>query len=402
MAENNLYHANAQWKTRPADQRFWTLEEARDFSAGYAKTAEEIEVDFGRSALVAGDDDNIRLALGGGREATLTNWSFGQLAKTAGAPAEYIRKLPAPLAIQCVEHGLDQHFAGRDDMTRNAIVHANGTTVLRSLTSDRYARFWNWKVFERLIDLQGDGWRVPPARPTGGQETPNSRPATKADVLRNKTSGGGLAVKVGDPIAPAGIYASDHDMFAFMVNEDARLDDGTDGGLSRGFFVSNSEVGAAALRVTMFHYRHVCGNHIVWGAENVIEVAVRHVGDVEGRFSVELAARVKEYGEASAKEEKSRLKKAKATILGKTDDEVLDAVFKAFTKTRKYNLPSGLSGKTFALALEAAKAHEDTDGEPYSVWGMVNGITRVSQRTAYADERNFLDRAATAVLGLAA
>ncbi len=263
---NNLYAANAQWKTRPADQRFWTLEEARDFAAGYAATAEEIEVDFGGSALVAGADDNIKLALPGGREATLTNWSFGQLAKTASAPTDYLRKLPADLAIRCVEHGLDRHFEGRDDMTRQALVHANGTTVLRSLTSDRYARFWNWKVFDRLIDLQGHGWRVPPARPTGDEKTPNARPATKADVLAAKSTGGGLAVKVGDPIAPAGIYASDHDMFAFMVNEDARLDDGTDGGLSRGFFVSNSEVGAAALRVTMFHYRHVCGNHIVWGA----------------------------------------------------------------------------------------------------------------------------------------
>ena len=44
-------------------------------------------------------------------------------------------------------------------------------------------------------------------------------------------------------IAPAGIYASDHDMFAFLVNEEYRIDDGSDGGLARGFFVQNSEVG---------------------------------------------------------------------------------------------------------------------------------------------------------------
>jgi hypothetical protein len=35
------------------------------------------------------------------------------------------------------------------------------------------------------------------------------------------------------------------------------------------------------------------------------------------------------------------------------------------------------------------------------VWGYVNGLTRLSQTTAYADDRNFLDRAASGVLALA-
>src|ERR1700733_1254474 len=99
----NLFAANRQWATRPADERFWTLEDAHAFTAGYARTADELEVDFGRSALVVGEGDNIRLALPDGREATLTNWAFGQLARTAVAPADYIRRLPADLAIRCVE-----------------------------------------------------------------------------------------------------------------------------------------------------------------------------------------------------------------------------------------------------------------------------------------------------------
>ena len=71
-------------------------------------------------------------------------------------------------------------------------------------------------------------------------------------------------------IAPAGLYASDHDCFAFMVNESVTVDDGSDGGLCRGFFVSNSEVGAASLKFTSL-YRSVCGNHIVWGAKQAQE-----------------------------------------------------------------------------------------------------------------------------------
>lgn len=398
----NLTTASAQWANRPADQRFWTLEEARSSCLDYAGAAEELEVDFGGSALMAGDNGEMLLALPDGRECELTHWSFDQLAKTAGAPTDYLRKLPAELAIQCVENGLDRHFAGRPNMTRAALVHpgADGAPVLRSITSTKYARFWNWKVFDRLIGLRSHGWTVPPARPAGMGDT-RARPATAADVLVNRNGGGGLAVNVGDMIAPAGIYASDHDMFAFMVNEDKRLEDGSDGGLSRGFFVSNSEVGAAALRVTLFHYRHVCGNHIVWGAENVIEVSIRHIGEVEGRFTLELAGALNAWADQSAADELARIGRAKQTVLGKTQDEVLDAVFKAFTNRRKYNLPSGLSVKMLAASVDLAVQHETTDGNPFSVWGVANGITRYSQLTPFADERNFLDRAATAVLQLA-
>src|SRR5262249_38061834 len=160
----------------------------------------------------------------------------------------------------------------------------------------------------------------------------------------------GLGIKPGDPIAPAGIYASDHDMFAFLVNEEYRIDDGSDGGLSRGFFVQNSEVGASALRVTFFHYRHVCGNHIVWDASNVIEVAVRHVGDVAGRFHVELAGAVGKYLAASADDETERVRRARSFTLGATKDEVLDAVFKAVSGGRRAGLPSGLNMKQLGAA----------------------------------------------------
>ena len=37
---------------------------------------------------------------------TPTNWSFGQLASLAGAPAGYLRKLPAPLVADNLNYGL--------------------------------------------------------------------------------------------------------------------------------------------------------------------------------------------------------------------------------------------------------------------------------------------------------
>ena len=402
MAKSNLYAAHGQWATRPADERFWTLAEARETCKAYADTAEEVEVDFGAEVLLH-DDNDLCLTLDGGKgykTATMTHWGFSQLARMAGAPAEYLRKLPAHLAGQCIDAGLDTHFAGRDAMTCKALVHSNGSTVLRSLTSERYSRFWNWEVFDRLLGLEQGGWRVPPARPAKAGDPP-ARVATEADCLTRNSKGGGLSVTPGSMIAPAGIYASDHDMFAFLVNEEYRIDDGSDGGLARGFFVQNSEVGASALKVTFFHYRHVCGNHIVWDASNIIEVAVRHIGDVAGRFHIELGGAVDKYLNASASEETARVLRARQMELGSTKDAVLDSVFKAIAGSRRNGLPSGMNLKQLGSAYDLAEQHVDTDGSPRTVWGYVNGLTRLSQQTGYTDDRMFLDRAGAAILALA-
>ena len=70
---------------------------------------------------------------------------------------------------------------------------------------------------------------------------PGTRPATEADVLQAVTFG--ISAKLGDPIAPAGLYLGDRSLFAFLIHEDRRIEDGTDAGLLRGFLVWNSEVG---------------------------------------------------------------------------------------------------------------------------------------------------------------
>ena len=95
MGKSSLYAAHGQWANRPADERFWTLSEARETCKAYADTAEEVEVDFGVEALMH-DEDNLCLTLDGGKGtklATMTHWWFSQLARMAGAPAEYFRKL---------------------------------------------------------------------------------------------------------------------------------------------------------------------------------------------------------------------------------------------------------------------------------------------------------------------
>lgn len=384
---SNLYHASRQWATRPADQRFWTLAEMLQAVDHYRDSARTAVAPLASLQAVP-DGDELLIQGKAGTPARLTHWSMGQLARTVGAPAEYLRGLPADLAAANVNHGLASRPASD---SANLLIHRNGSLVLRSLTSDSYTRIWDADVVKRCLELECFGWRVPPARPAIAND-PSARPATEADCLADRTHG--LSVKPGDLIAPAGLYASDHDCFIFMVSE-SRLRDGTEGGLSRGFFLSNSEVGAAALKLTTFLYRHVCGNHIVWGAEGVKDLRIVHRGKADSRWSRQLAAEIRIYADASAANDEARIVAAQRLTLGADKDAVLAALFA--------RLRGDLPAKTLGLAYDRAALDSSSDRtiDPRTVWGMVQGITAMSQDTPHTDERVRLDRAAGKVLQMA-
>jgi hypothetical protein len=75
------------------------------------------------------------------------------------------------------------------------------------------------------------------------------------------------------------------------------------------------------------------------------------------------------------------LLRATSQELGPTRDAVIDA---AVTRLE-------VSQKQAAEAYHLAEAHETN---PRSVWGYVQGLTRLSQRTPWQDGRFALDRAA--------
>jgi hypothetical protein len=382
-----LFKASGQWATRPADERFSTIAELDAACNGYRAVARTATALYHDMKAYADSDGSIRLN-GKTASASLTHWAFGQLASRAGAPASYMRELPAKLAADCINHGLALRDAGEE---AHLMFHSNGALVCRSITSERYDRIWNSDVTKRLLALTGEGWRLPPARPsTPGQ--PGSRFATADDVLpAGMGGGGGLSVNVGDLIAPAGAYASDHDMFVFLIDPTHPITDPMGQVLWRGFFTWNSEVGAASFGIETFLFRSVCGNHIVWSAQDVRQVRIRHVGDANER-SRAMLAEVYKYRDGAASDDESKLRLAAAKVLGATKEEVLDSLF-------RMRLP--VSHKTLDASYTAAEEHSDTDGNPRSVFGMVQGMTRVAQLTYYTDERVAIDRAAAKVMEVA-
>jgi len=184
------------------------------------------------------------------------------------------------------------------------------------------------------------------------------------------------------------LYASDHDMFAFIRNSSARVaEPGNPTGLQRGVIVENSEVGASALKLTRFLYREMCGNHIIWGATKVLELKIRHVGEAREAWT-RWHAELSRYAEASSSEEEAKIARSKTRVIAGTKEEILDKLF----GLRSLSIPR----KILEAGYDANKPAED--GDPRSPWGLVQGLTRHSQTIAYADQRNNIDVAAGKIL----
>lgn len=353
-----LLRASNEWMKRPADQRFKSLQELHDAVSFQRSIAGSATVPFNALRAKAVDGQVI---LNGRTDTTaqLTHWSFGQLAARSGAPAGYLRQLPAALAADCINDGLVKRDEGDDA----AILFAREPGVVltaRAICTPKYERIWNNDITKRLLELAERGWQPAPAAFDGSR----------------------------------GLYASDHDMFAFLVDNERRIFETLPGGgLSRGFFVGNSEVGDSSFWVMTFLYEYVCGNHRVWGATGIHEIRVAHIGDANDRAFGKLAVELRKYADSSASETEAQIESARQFILGGTKDEVLDRVFGLRV--------NGLSRRRIDEAYDLAVKREEWYGNPRSAWGLAGGLTEIARDIPYADERVALDRAAGKVMAVA-
>lgn len=391
-----ILKAHNQWATRPAEERFWDLKEMHAHCKAVHDQAVESTVALS-DLRVEADNDDLRIVGKQNVPAVVSHYAFSQLAARVKAPAGYLRSLAPTLAAQNINYGLKAMGESSPDTKSRLLLHRNGNMVLRAALSEKYARVWNDELLARVMDVLPDGWRPPPARPVGINKE-RTRIATADDVSR-LSQHLGLAVREGDTIAPAGLYASDKDMFLFLINEDAPISDGTNHPLFRGLMLWNSEVGDASLGGMAFLLKGVCGNHIIHDASEVFEFNFRHVGKIQSRTNSALEVEIRKYADSSTNEQVAKIESAKRMVLGATKTEVVDALL-AFTRTKKL---VGLTEPILNAAYDKADEHRDWYGVgPNTVYGMVNGLTEISQKvTSHTDARVDLDRATGRVLELA-
>lgn len=383
----NIYIASRQWATRPLDERFWGLDDMLNSVLRRKSESAEKNMAVRHFAVQPDSHDNLTVVGPAGNPAELTHYSFAQLSRFANAPAEYLRSIPAPIAASCINHGLQL----RGDNTAQLLLRKNGHTELRSITTDQYSRIWDADIITSLKPHLRDGWRIPPARPNTNDR--RSRPATESDILPGQ-SDFGLSIKVGDTIAPAGCYASDHDSFIFLVNSNRIINDGGKG-LMRGMFVSNSEVGAGSFKIHAFMVENVCGNHICWNTSASHKVRIIHKGAQAKSYGMLVGRAMRVIEQETDSEIQKMIVAARHTELGHDMDSVVDELYG--------NRKIGLTRKELESGWQFAELHESAaKSAPTTIWGIHHGLTRFSQTLGMADERMRIDSAAGRILALAA
>lgn len=362
----NSMSVNRQWASRPADQRFVSLIDLHEaVSAARANSAAKILSSRAITCQpVDGDNFGLQCVGPNGGAVGFTNWSFGQLARLSGAPADYLRSLPAPLAADNINYGLQ---VKRDISDLGVLVAKSSEgTVLRAATGPNYGRVWNSSISKALINYYGDGV-------TGQFKVPGEFGKDVAITKDNTT-----------------LYASDRDMFVFLCDEKNRIEmpnrrNGKAGSLARGFVVWNSETGAQTLGIATFLFDFVCGNRIIWGMEQASEIRIRHTASAPDRFIEQVAPAIESYANSSTQNITQALANAQAAKIG-NEEKVTAFLAKRFTKSE-------------VVGIKAAHM-QDEDRPIESIWDAVTGITAYARGIQYQDSRVLLEREAGKIMDL--
>jgi hypothetical protein len=368
---------SSEWFSRPADERYLSLS---DLARSVRDRADRSRTRVVESALIhveANRNDAERLALilpGTDAAIAPTHWSFGQLAGLVGAPAAYLRQLPAALAAINLQYGLTSNRAEQI----KTLETDDGRTELRAVTGPDYGRIFDAELVEAVQRIAGNGtgdtrWKVP-----GVLDWSTGVYNPRVDITKDTTT----------------LYASDRDVFLFLVDdlnpiEAGRLPDGSPDLYFRGFYCWNSEVGAKTLGMASFYLRAVCQNRNLWGVEDFEEITIRHSKYAANRFAREAAPALLNFANSSPLPFVNGIKAARERIVAKTDEDRTDFL-------RRRGFSKAEAGKIIDTVLT------EEGRPPESIFDFVQGITAVARDKPHQDARLDMEAKAKRLLDRAA
>lgn len=368
---------SSEWFSRPADERYLSLSELARAVRDRADRSRTRVVESALIHVEANRNDPERLALilpSTDAAIAPTHWSFGQLAGLVGAPAAYLRQLPAALAAINLQYGLTSNRAEQI----KTLETDDGRTELRAVTGPDYGRIFDAELVEAVQRIAGNGtgdtrWKVP-----GVLDWSTGIYNPRVDISKDTTT----------------LYASDRDVFLFLVDdlnpiEAGRLPDGSPDLYFRGFYCWNSEVGAKTLGMASFYLRAVCQNRNLWGVEDFEEITIRHSKYAANRFAHEAAPALANFANSSPLPFVNGIKAARERIVARTDEDRTD-----FLRRR------GFSRAETGKIIDTVLAEEGRP--PESIFDFVQGITAVARDKPHQDARLDMEAKAKKLLDRAA
>lgn len=363
----------SEWFSRPADERYLSLDALYDDVRRRADHSRTRTIESRAVRVEARREDAERLAIiVPDAEAPLapTHWSFGQLCSLVGAPPSYLRELPAPLAGINLQYGLTNH---RPEQVKFLEI-ANGRTELRAATGPDYGRIYDHELVEAVRRIAGNGtgdtrWKVP-----GTLDWSSMRYNPHVEITTETTT----------------LYASDRDVFLFLVDdthpiEAGRLPDGSPDLYFRGFYCWNSEVGSKTLGIASFYLRAVCQNRNLWGVEGFEEITIRHSKYAADRFAHQAAPALEKFADSSPMPFIKGIMSARDHVVARTDEDR-----SSFLRNKGFSKPE--------TARIIATVIEQEGRPPESVFDFVQGITAVARTRQHQDSRLELEQRAKRLL----
>ena len=358
----NIGRVSSEWYSRPDDEKFLSLDDLYENVRRRADRARTRIVESRDVRVEASMDNAERLSLivpGEAEPIAPTNWSFGQLSSLVGAPASYLRGLPAALAGINLQHGLLSHRGEQVKLLKTN----EGRSELRAVTGPDYGRIWDHELVAAVMKIAGNGvsdtrWKVP-----GVLDWRSMRYNPYVDVTRETTT----------------LYASDRDVFLFLVDdthpiEAGKLPNGEPDLFFRGFYCWNSEVGSKTLGIATFYLRAVCMNRNLWGVENFEEISIRHSKFAANRFAHEAAPALETFADSSAMSFIEGIKTARGRIVARSDED-----------RDSFLRKNGFSKTDTAKIIQSVIAEEGHP--PASLFDFVQGITAHARAKSNQDTR---------------
>lgn len=288
---------------------------------------------------------DLTVAIGDNPDYTLNDWSFSQLCRMASVSRDTLNRLTSRTASRALEETLPKTGKPLQLLTRESSI--------RSVHGVSYTRLWNVELLD-LVREFAPGFE-PPQKAADGSST--------------------------------GLYCGEQDMFAFLIDPTGWAEiDGE--AFAPGFFLWNSEVGRRSLGVQTFWFQAICQNHIVWDAVEVVEFSRKHTANVRdglpeiGRILEALAAK----RDARRDGFVSVMRKAMSEKLGDDVDE-------ASKRLAQEGFPKGLVKEAMQIAEQQGR---------FTIFALVDALTRLSQRITLAGDRVQLDAKIGQLLSLAA
>ncbi|NNU49125.1 DUF932 domain-containing protein [Rhizobium sp. WYCCWR 11279] len=364
---------SSEWFSRPDDERYLSLSELHHAVKARADHARARTVESSAIRVEATRDNVERLELivpGDRQPIAPTHWSYGQLCSLVGAPATYMRQLPAPLAAINLQHGLLNHCA---ELVKTLEMD-DGRVELRAVTGPEYGRIWDHELVSAVMKIAGNGtgdtiWKVP-----GLLDWSSMTHNPFVDITKDTTT----------------LYASDRDVFVFLVDdthpiEAGRLPNGEPDLFFRGFYAWNSEVGSKTLGIASFYLRAVCANRNIWGSENFEEISIRHSKFAAERFAHEAAPALTSFANSSPAAFVAGIRAARERIVARNDED-------RQTFLRRRGFSKSETGKVIDMVL-SEEGHP-----PESVFDFVQGITALARDKTHQDTRLELEGKAKKLL----